>query len=391
MSIIEVKNITKIFGATPKKMLAKAKNGVNKAEMLAKYDHALGLHNINLTIEKGEVFVIMGLSGSGKSTLIRHFNRLIEPTDGTILINGEDVTAMSRGKLRQFRRQTMSMVFQHFGLLPHKTVLENAAYAQTIMGKPTKEACAKGREWLKTVGLAGYEDSYPKQLSGGQQQRVGLARALAADTDIILMDEAFSALDPLIRSQMQEQLLELQEKLQKTIIFITHDLAEALRIGSRIAILKEGEVSQVGTPEEILNHPANDYVRNFIKDVNRASVLNIEALMTKPKLYFEEETLTEALKQMQSRAQHWAWVHTDKQYEGLLTLENLEDALKENPQASLADIVEKPQSFSIEDTIEEIIPATIGNEYPVPVLDDQGQLSGVVAPKAVADAVAQED
>lgn len=387
MSIIEVKNITKIFGATPHKMLEKANDGVGKSEMQEKYNHALGLHNINLSVEKGEIFVIMGLSGSGKSTLIRHFNRLIEPTGGQILVNGKDVTAMSQSELRQFRRESMSMVFQHFGLLPHKTVLENAAYAQTIMGVDKKTAYKKGREWLELVGLAGYEDSYPKQLSGGQQQRVGLARALAADTDIILMDEAFSALDPLIRSQMQEQLLELQEKFNKTIVFITHDLSEALRIGSRIAILNEGKMAQIGTPEEILSNPADDYVTEFVKDVNHASVLNVGALMAKPRMCLEHESVSEAIAKIKELSRQWAWLVDNEHYQGLLTLENLEQAAQSNPNATLSDVAVYPQTFSADTSIEEIVPVAIGNKYPIPILHDDGSFVGVVRPLAVVNAI----
>ena len=226
-----------------------------------------------LQINKGEIFVIMGLSGSGKSTMIRHFNRLIDPTMGQILVEGVDVMQLSATELEEFRRHKMSMVFQRFGLLPHRTVVDNVAYGLEIQGIKKEARLAKANEWLETVGLKGYENQYPAQLSGGQQQRVGLARALATDAEILLMDEAFSALDPLIRSEMQDQLIELQEKLHKTIIFITHDLDEALRLGDRIAILKDGELVQQGSPDEILLHPADDYVEAFVKDVNRARAL----------------------------------------------------------------------------------------------------------------------
>ncbi|MDF5436286.1 betaine/proline/choline family ABC transporter ATP-binding protein, partial [Vibrio parahaemolyticus] len=222
----------------------------------------------NLQIQKGEIFVIMGLSGSGKSTMIRHFNRLIDPTMGQILVEGVDVMQLSNKELEQFRRHKMSMVFQRFGLLPHRTVIDNIAYGLEVQGMNKEARLEKANEWLETVGLTGYEHRYPAQLSGGQQQRVGLARALATDAEILLMDEAFSALDPLIRSEMQDQLVELQQKLHKTIIFITHDLDEALRLGDRIAILKDGELVQQGSPDEILLHPADEYVEAFVKDVN---------------------------------------------------------------------------------------------------------------------------
>lgn len=383
--MIKLKHITKIFGATPNKMLPLVHQGMSKDVLQEKYRHTLGLYDINLSIEAGEVFVVMGLSGSGKSTLIRHFNRLIEPTEGQILIHGEDVTAMSNKALRQFRRQTMSMVFQHFGLMPHRKVIDNVAYALTIQGVNKKSAQAKAQEWLSLVGLEGYEDSYPKQLSGGQQQRVGLARALVADTDIILMDEAFSALDPLIRSQMQEELLSLQEKVNKTIIFITHDLAEALKVGTRIAILKDGQVAQIGTPQQILLNPADDYVRDFIKDVKRAGILHVDALMTSPRLYFDTETPKQALDAMIAQAQPWGWVRNGQCYQGLLTRNLVEKALVERPHASLKDIAIQPKTVIVEDTIEDLIPASVGNEYPVPVLDKSGTLKGVVNPDKVVD------
>ncbi len=387
MSIIEVKNITKIFGKNPKAMLELANKGVNKAEMQEKHNHALGLHNINLKIEKGEVFVIMGLSGSGKSTLIRHFNRLIEPTDGQILINGQDVTAMSPDVLREFRRNTMSMVFQHFGLLPHKTVLQNASYAQTIRGVAKEQAFEKGKQWLETVGLAGYEDYYPKKLSGGQQQRVGLARALAADTPIILMDEAFSALDPLIRGQMQEQLLELQQQFNKTIVFITHDLDEALRIGSRIAILNEGKVAQIGNAKEILTNPADDYVKEFVQSVNRSSALTLGSIMIQPQHILEKENLRKAVYDLKDKDLDWACICDDGVYKGMVTVDLLKNAIEENADANLLDVAEERRVFLTTDTIEKIIPATIGNSNAIAIVDSEGKLKGIIEPQNVIKAI----
>ena len=235
---------------------------------------SVGLRDINLEIEKGQIFVIMGLSGSGKSPLVRHFNRLIDPTEGAIYVGGIDVMNLSQMELEEFRRHRMSMVFQRFGLLPHRTVLENVAFGLSIQKVAKAEREEKAREWLRSVGLDGYEDQYPSQLSGGQQQRVGLARALCTDPEILLMDEPFSSLDRLIRSGMQYLLVELQDKLHKTIVFITHDLDEALRLGHQIAILKDGVLSQVGRPEEILRNPADDYVEAFVRDVNRARGLS---------------------------------------------------------------------------------------------------------------------
>jgi len=235
---------------------------------------SVGLWDINLEIEKGQIFVIMGLSGSGKSTLVRHLNRLIDPTEGAIYVGGIDVMNLSQMELEEFRRHRMSMVFQRFGLLPHRTVLENVAFGLSIQKIAKAEREEKAQEWLRSVGLDGYEDQYPSQLSGGQQQRVGLARALCTDPEILLMDEPFSSLDRLIRSGMQDLLVELQDKLHKTIVFITHDLDEALRLGHQIAILKDGVLSQVGRPEEILRNPADDYVEAFVRDVNRARGLS---------------------------------------------------------------------------------------------------------------------
>lgn len=280
--LIEISGLYKIFGTRPNSVIERVKLGHSKEQVLTETGHTVGLKDINLQIQKGEIFVIMGLSGSGKSTMIRHFNRLIDPTMGQILVEGVDVMQLSNKELEQFRRHKMSMVFQRFGLLPHRTVIDNIAYGLEVQGMNKEARLEKANEWLETVGLTGYKHQYPAQLSGGQQQRVGLARALATDAEILLMDEAFSALDPLIRSEMQDQLVELQQKLHKTIIFITHDLDEALRLGDRIAILKDGELVQQGSPDEILLHPADEYVEAFVKDVNRARALTVETLMQPP-------------------------------------------------------------------------------------------------------------
>jgi glycine betaine/proline transport system ATP-binding protein len=267
MSAIEVKHVYKLFGApqASRRALEMLRGGATKAGVLEETRCNVGLNDVSLSIGSGQIFVIMGLSGSGKSTLVRHFNRLIEPTVGEILIGGKDVLKLDDGGLRELRRYGVSMVFQNFGLLPHQTVIDNAAYALVTRGEKKAHAQQKAREWLDKVGLAGYANHYPDELSGGMRQRVGLARALAADTDVILMDEAFSALDPLIRTDMQDQLLQLQAQLNKTIVFITHDLDEALRIGNRIAILRDGSLIQCGTPDDILHRPADDYVKRFVE------------------------------------------------------------------------------------------------------------------------------
>ena len=280
MSKIEISNIYKIFGNKPDSIMPMVQNGATKDEVLEQTGHTVGLDNVSLNIEEGETFVCMGLSGSGKSTLIRHLNRLIDPTAGEILIDGENVMSFNPEQLIDFRRHKMSMVFQRFGLFPHKTVMQNVGYGLEMQGKTEEERGKIAMEKIEAVGLNGFENQFPNQLSGGMQQRVGLARALATNSDIMLMDEAFSALDPLIRSDMQKQLIDLQSELKKTIVFITHDLDESLRLGDHIGILNAGKLVQVGTPVDIIMNPADDYVKAFVKDVNRAKVIKAKVIMT---------------------------------------------------------------------------------------------------------------
>jgi len=280
MSDIVLRNVTKVFGPTPERVLDLVRSGTSKEELLARTGHTIGVRDVSLSIDRGTCFVVMGLSGSGKSTLLRHLNRLIEPTAGEILFAGEDILRLPTEALRRFRRDRTSMVFQHFALFPHKTVLENAAYGLNLQARSRAERRAnleKARRWLGRVGLSGYEAQYPSQLSGGMQQRVGLARALATEAEVMLMDEAFSALDPLIRREMQDELLRLQTELHRTIVFITHDLDEALRLGDRIAIMNDGAIEQVGRPEDILEHPANAYVARFVADVDRRRAPHVPA------------------------------------------------------------------------------------------------------------------
>jgi len=282
-TLIKINQLYKIFGDGQDDALELVKNGIGKEELLDKSNCVLGLNNINLNIKKAKIQVVMGLSGSGKSTLIRHLNRLIEPTSGEILVNDTDILKLNTKELVQFRQNNMSMVFQKFALFPHKTVLQNVGYGLAVQNIPKDEWIEKATRWINRVGLEGYETYYPGQLSGGMQQRVGLARALATDAEILLMDEAFSALDPLIRSEMQNILLDLQNELHKTIIFITHDLDEALKIGDRIAILRDGSMVQDSDPQEIIMNPADDYVSDFIKDINRARVIQAKSIMTHTK------------------------------------------------------------------------------------------------------------
>ena len=285
MPKIELKNVYKIFGEDPNSVLPLVQKGATKEEILEDTDHTVGLDNVSISVEEGETFVCMGLSGSGKSTLIRHINRLIDPTEGEVLVDGVNVLEFNEKELLELRRHEMSMVFQRFGLFPHKTVMENVAYGLEVQGKPMEDRSHIAGEQIKAVGLNGFEHQYPSQLSGGMQQRVGLARALATNPGILLMDEAFSALDPLIRNDMQDQLLELQSKLHKTIVFITHDLDESLKLGDHIGILNGGKLVQVGKPEEIIMNPADDYVAAFVKDVNRAKVLRAKTIMLSPEKY----------------------------------------------------------------------------------------------------------
>ncbi|TCM87082.1 quaternary amine ABC transporter ATP-binding protein [Rhodovulum steppense] len=276
---ISIRNLYKVFGAHPVAALDHVRAGMGKAELLEAHGHVLGLRDINVDMRAGRITVIMGLSGSGKSTLIRHLNRLIEPTAGEVVVNGEDVLAYGEEQLRRLRRENMSMVFQKFALLPHRSVLENAGTPLEVRGIPRPEWEEEARKWLNRVGLEGQDNQYPHQLSGGMQQRVGIARALTSNADIMLMDEAFSALDPLIRTDMQDLLLELQDELHKTVVFITHDLDEALKLADHLVILKDGEIVQQGEPQHILMHPNDPYIVDFISDINRARVLRVRSVM----------------------------------------------------------------------------------------------------------------
>jgi glycine betaine/proline transport system ATP-binding protein len=381
-TFIEIKSLYKLFGDDADKHMDLVYKGLSKTEILEKTGHTLGLKDINLDIKRGEIFVIMGLSGSGKSTLIRHFNRLIEPTAGQILFGGDDVMKYDKNQMQDFRRQRMSMVFQHFGLLPHQSVIDNVAFGLKTQGVAKAERLEKAKTWLADVGLEGYEELYPSQLSGGQQQRVGLARALCTDPDVLLMDEAFSALDPLIRSEMQDQLIHLQEKLHKTIVFITHDLDEALRVGDRIAILKDGELIQVGEPSQILLEPIDDYVEAFVRDVNRARALTVENVMKPPVNRITATTIGDALRQMQASSNDYAYVVSSDGYEGAVLQETLEQAMDQQAKESdpLTDeYYEQSVEISPESLLEEVIPDTLDTEHPLPVISEDGKLKGILS------------
>lgn len=386
-AFIEIKSLYKLFGEQSDQHMELVYKGLSKTEILEKTGHTLGLKDINLDIKRGEIFVIMGLSGSGKSTLIRHFNRLIEPTAGQILFGGEDVMKFDKNQLQDFRRQRMSMVFQHFGLLPHQSVIDNVAFGLKTQGIRKAERLAKAKTWLADVGLEGYEDLYPSQLSGGQQQRVGLARALCTDPDVLLMDEAFSALDPLIRSEMQDQLIHLQQKLHKTIVFITHDLDEALRVGDRIAILKDGELVQVGEPSQILLEPVDDYVEAFVRDVNRARALTVENVMKPPVNRITCSTIGDALQQMRNSSDDYAYVVSSDGYEGAVTRETLERAVGSQAEESdplTEEYYEKGIEISPDALLEEVIPDTLDNEHPLPVVSKEGKLKGILSRSRLA-------
>ena len=343
MPKIELKNVYKIFGEDPQSVLPLLQEGTTKEEILEERDHTVGLDNVSLSIEEGETFVCMGLSGSGKSTLIRHINRLIDPTKGEVLVDGVNVLKFSENELLELRRHEMSMVFQRFGLFPHKTVMENVAYGLEVQGKELEDRNSIAEDQIKAVGLNGFEHQYPSQLSGGMQQRVGLARALATDPGILLMDEAFSALDPLIRNDMQDQLMELQSKLHKTIVFITHDLDESLKLGDHIGILNGGKLVQVGRPEEIIMNPADDYVTAFVKDVNRAKVLRAKTIMLSPENYpvngktsgetikvREDRFIEEFLPQMLEKRAVVEVIDNDGNTSGFITEKELAQSLTKN-------------------------------------------------------------
>ncbi|SOE50568.1 L-proline glycine betaine ABC transport system permease protein ProV (TC 3.A.1.12.1) [plant metagenome] len=387
MSKIEVKNIYKIFGAHPKKWLEAAQQGISKDELLARSGHTLGLRDISLSIDEGSIYVIMGLSGSGKSTLIRHFNRLIEPSAGQILVDGVDVVTLGKRELEAFRQRKMSMVFQRFGLMPHRTVLENAAYGLAIQGVGKEEREQRARQWLEQVGLSGFEKQYPHQLSGGMQQRVGLARALATDAEILLMDEAFSALDPLIRREMQDHLLQLQAKLNKTIVFITHDLDEALRLGNRIAILKDGELVQEGTPEDILLNPANDYVQAFLQDVNRGKVLNATHAVNPPRLTLTMRSRpAHALERMQALRYEYAPVLDGKRLAGMLTVDAARQAAGSGDR-DVSGYIDEISSVPAATGLDEILARLLHSDQPLAVTGENDEFIGMLSRRKVVELV----
>jgi glycine betaine/proline transport system ATP-binding protein len=389
MPVIEAKNLTKVFGKNPKQALELLEQGLSKEEILKKTGSTVGVNRASFTVEPGEIFVIMGLSGSGKSTLVRLINRLIEPTEGSIMINGQDLAKMDKKSLRQVRREKLGMVFQRFALFPNRTVLQNAEYGLEIQKVPKEERKKKATEALNMVGLGGYIEQKPDQLSGGMQQRVGLARALANDPQILLMDEAFSALDPLIRKDMQDELIDLQSTMKKTIIFITHDLDEALRIGDRIALMKDGTIVQIGTPEEILMNPANDYVERFVEDVDRSKVLTAEHIMKRPEtINIEKHGPRVALERMKEAGiSSILAVDSKRNLKGYITAEDASDARK-NDIRDISEILRTDiKQVEKVTTMHEIFTVINGSPIPTAVVEN-GRLVGIIVRGAVIAALA---
>ncbi len=389
MTLLKINNLYKVFGPRPKEALDLFRKGMSRDEVQKKTRHTVALQDITLSIESRETFVVMGLSGSGKSTLIRCINRLIEPTSGRIDYNGEDLLKYNDEQLRAFRQTEMSMVFQRFALFPHRTVADNVAYGLEIQKIDEAERRERANTWLKTVGLEGWEDAYPNQLSGGMQQRVGIARALCTDPETLLMDEPFSALDPLIRREMQDELVELQARLHKTIIFITHDLDEALRLGDRIAILKDGKVQQIGTPEDILTSPANEYVTDFTRDVNRVRVLTARSVMRKPRpMSIQRGGPRVALRLMEDHGIASIFVVDGEQnLLGMLTMEDAIEAVEAN-NTDLGPLLNTEiDRVTPEDYLEDLIPIAAKHHWPIAVIEE-GRLIGSIPRVAVLGALA---
>ena len=385
---IEVRNVSKIFGNNPKAAIALLKQGKTKKEILSATGQTVGVKNVSFQIYPGEIFVIMGLSGSGKSTLIRMFNRLIDPTIGEILIENEDIVKMNDARLREVRQKKISMVFQNFALFPHKTILDNTEYGLEIQKVPPEKRKERALRALEIVGLKGYENQLPKQLSGGMQQRVGLARALASDTAVILMDEAFSALDPLIRKDMQDELLEIQEKYKKTIIFITHDLDEALRIGDRIALMKDGSVIQLGTPEQILMNPANEFVEKFVEDVNLSKILTASHVMKRAEKIAVDRGPRVALEIMRKQGYSSVFVvDRNRKLLGAVTAEQARQAIEQNQ--TIAEVMTTDIPTVSGDTfLTDLMDVMATSSLPISVIDENNRLEGIVIRGALIGALA---
>jgi glycine betaine/proline transport system ATP-binding protein len=388
MNVLEVRNLYKIFGPNPKEQaLPMVKSGKSKDEILKKTGCTVGINDASFEVKKGEIFVIMGLSGSGKSTVIRCLNRLIEPTSGEVLVDGNPITDLPQKELRAIRRKKMSMVFQRFGLLPHRSVIDNVAYGLEVQGMSREERNAQAMEAIETVGLKGYEYQMTQALSGGMQQRVGLARALANDPEVLLMDEAFSALDPLIRVQLQDELLELQARLHKTIVFITHDLDEALKLGCRIAIMKDGKIVQTGTPEDILTNPADNYVTDFVENVDRSKVLTAESIMKKTEPGYDSYGPHQAIRKMKSLGFSTLFiVDSERKYQGYITIEdttalakNVDPQEDEQANRNIRKIIRKDLPTAPTGAVlSDLFTSASQSPIPIAILNERDQFVGIV-------------
>lgn len=390
---IEVKKLSKIFGSKPERALQMLSEGQTKDEILEKTGLTVGLNDISFQVFKGEIFVLMGLSGCGKSTLLRCLNRLINPTAGSIVINGNDIVTMSEDEIRLFRRTQAGMIFQNFALLPHKNVLDNVAFGLEIQEMGLEERHTKAAEALKMVGLAGYEQSMPDQLSGGMKQRVGLARALASDAEILLMDEAFSALDPLIRRDMQDELIELQERLSKTIIFVTHDLDEALKLGTRIALMKDGKIIQVGTSEDILMNPSNDYVARFVADVDMTRVLTAQDVMKKadPVISCKSGPRLAARLMKEYGISTLFVVTQHRLLKGVVLIDDVVEAVKNDHKTLEEIVINDLTRIDLLTPLADIMPIIAESKYPLPVIDQDGKLKGIIVRGSVLSALARKE
>ena len=391
---ITVNSLWKVFGKNAAQINAPENQGKDKSQILADLGCVVALQDVNFDVARGETFVVMGLSGSGKSTLVRCLIRLVDPTSGEIIIEGADITRMSDKELNDFRRRKIAMVFQHYGLMPHRTVMDNASWGLETQGVDRDTRYQRVQKVLDLVGLSGWEDAYPRQLSGGMQQRVGLARALVVDTDILLMDEPFSGLDPLIRRQMQDELLRLQNELHKTIIFITHDLNEALKLGDRIAIMHDGQVAQIGSPEDIVLRPEDEYVGDFTQDVRLESILTANRVMVTPKAtVMGHQGPRAALHTIGQSDGDAAWVVDMKErYIGLLTIANAQQALRggvKRLDQAWEHVDREYPAVSPDTTFDRLIPQAMGSDYPIPVVNDDNVLVGEVHRSALAEAIAE--
>jgi glycine betaine/proline transport system ATP-binding protein len=389
---IKVKNVYKVFGEHPKKALKMYNDGVSKNDIMEKTGHAIGVVDASFDVYEGEILVVMGLSGSGKSTLLRCINRLYEPTDGKIEIDGIDVTKLDEEGLRRFRQKKFGMVFQKFALFPHKNILQNTAYGLELQRLDKVEREKAANKALEQVGLKGWENSYPEQLSGGMQQRVGLARALAVDPDILLMDEAFSALDPLIRTGMQDELIALQEKVKKTILFITHDLDEALKMGDRIVLMKDGVIVQIGTPEDILINPANDYVAKFLENVDYTKVLTASDVMVKPRaVVYEKDGPRTSLRRMKQNGVSGLFV-VDREYhlKGYVTAKNA-GKLADKKEKYITSIIENydKQKVLPDMPVRDLFQVMVDNRYPIAVVDKKNILKGLIVNGSIIAGLAE--